>query len=449
MVILAERGAFTKVISAVWNEGVDKVAKQHARERRNVSPSVADALSEVVCSVARSVVMDGLVDECLLELTAPGGDMWPDDRAAAGVAEGVAYKVRVVVMKELLEAALSELEESGEAERLLAEAEEGKEAWARREAKGNDSGIGLLVGEKGKEKWGGDGEGVPVGVQRREGGGNLEDANTAGKRIDTELPLEDNQGVNAPEEENYFWRHVTMNTSSTTEAQLPEDEETSRDDTKTAIKQVNGAMPTRGDDADDLSRSVDSSPQQEIRELRRRQQQTGSETAEGSLALIPSDSTIGQDNEDLDIATITAGGGSKSTSVLTEEEEEKENNDVALMHTTCGEPSADKHSGGSGVNITIMSSFVEERAAIMMQSALRRKAVYRDTKVLIARNFVKLFDPGSGHFYWFNQTAGESSWEKPAIIDVYFKKRAGIQAIHHFVEQVATSNDSFMVLSSP
>lgn len=49
---------------------------------------------------------------------------------------------------------------------------------------------------------------------------------------------------------------------------------------------------------------------------------------------------------------------------------------------------------GRGVVMT------EVEAAVLVQTALRRKAVYRETKTLVARNFVRMYDPGEGAFYW-------------------------------------------------
>lgn len=133
MVIIAERSAFAKIISAVWNEAVDDAAAAESaarREHREVSPAIADTLSEAASAVARSRVMDELIDDCVLDLTGPQGELWADARAMAAVADGVGYRVRCDVIEEMLEASIIELQASGEAEQLMSGAERrrGKEA---------------------------------------------------------------------------------------------------------------------------------------------------------------------------------------------------------------------------------------------------------------------------------------------------------------------------------
>lgn len=275
VVIMAERSAFTKVISAVWKEVVDMAARQHAREQCQVTPGVAEAVAEAVCSISRSVVMDELIDECASELTRPGGAFWPDERAAAAVADGVVYRVRCNIMTEMMDTSLVELSRSGEAERLMLQAPtaqtEGGITSDTSEQKGQlvatDDSVAEAVGEGGTDGWTGE-------VELHES--------------------DDGMGSDLPETEN--------------------------DDT------VDNAETMR------------------------------------TLA---------------------------------------------------------------------MTSVSEERATVRIQSVLRRKAVYRETKRLIARTFLKLYDPVHHSVYWYNQASGESTWDKPAIIDFYFKKAGsdGGQAI--------------------
>ncbi|CAM9498618.1 unnamed protein product [Hapterophycus canaliculatus] len=75
-----------------------------------------------------------------------------------------------------------------------------------------------------------------------------------------------------------------------------------------------------------------------------------------------------------------------------------------------------------GVNGAGNNGMTEVEAAVLVQSALRRKAVYRKMKTKVARNFIRMYDPGEGAFYWYNNATMESSWDKPAIIDLFFKK---------------------------
>lgn len=46
------------------------------------------------------------------------------------------------------------------------------------------------------------------------------------------------------------------------------------------------------------------------------------------------------------------------------------------------------------------AAMTEVEAAILVQAALRRKAVYRETKTRVARNYIRMYDPGEGAFYW-------------------------------------------------
>lgn len=89
------------------------------------------------------------------------------------------------------------------------------------------------------------------------------------------------------------------------------------------------------------------------------------------------------------------------------------------------------------------SDLITEKAVVMVQSALRRKEAYRRTKTLVARNFIKLYDPASEAFYWYNQATSESTWEKPAIIDVYFNKPPAAAKMLGGFEQAANGETFF------
>lgn len=113
MVIIAERTTFVKVISAVWNEAVDEAAHLTTREKRGIDPRVVDIFSDAASTLTQANLAEALIDKAVFGLTGPHGEFWPDARAVAAVADGIAYRVRSDVMDELLEAAVYELECSG------------------------------------------------------------------------------------------------------------------------------------------------------------------------------------------------------------------------------------------------------------------------------------------------------------------------------------------------
>ncbi|CAN0078753.1 unnamed protein product [Ectocarpus sp. 12 AP-2014] len=97
------------------------------------------------------------------------------------------------------------------------------------------------------------------------------------------------------------------------------------------------------------------------------------------------------------------------------------------------ESSVDRSSGSSGRS-SGGNTLAETEAAVLMQSALRRKAAYREMKKVVAQNFIRMYDPGEGAFYWYNQATMESTWDKPAIIDLYFKKPVVAKSTYLFRE---------------
>ncbi|CAN0127432.1 unnamed protein product [Scytosiphon promiscuus] len=90
------------------------------------------------------------------------------------------------------------------------------------------------------------------------------------------------------------------------------------------------------------------------------------------------------------------------------------------------------------------SKMTEAEAAVLVQSALRRKAVYRRMKTMVARNFIRMYDPGEGAFYWYNNATMESSWDKPAIIDLFFKKPAVAKSILCLGEKSSSTRPSIV-----
>jgi hypothetical protein len=50
----------------------------------------------------------------------------------------------------------------------------------------------------------------------------------------------------------------------------------------------------------------------------------------------------------------------------------------------------------------------ETAAAIRIQAAFRRKLVYKVVKSAVAQNYIKVYDPSTQYFYWYNQATGES-----------------------------------------
>lgn len=272
MVILAERRTFAKVISTVWNEAVDEVAHLAAIEAREIDPGVTAALSEAAYSLTRSRIMDELIDQCAVDLTGPQGELWPDARAMAAVADGVGYRVRFEVMSELIDNAVGELSGSGEAEKLMSD---GAAARRTREEGDKDEGKG--------------GEDVGGGA----GGTALPEAVDGRLSVD---PL----------------RRESMSSHETDK----------------------GA--TTGSAAEKPSPPVSSC---------------------SALAL------VGVDDE----RHGSLGGESTHGREWTENGR---------------------------------SAMTEVEAAVLVQAALRRKAVYRQTKTLVARNFIRMYDPGEGAFYW-------------------------------------------------
>eukprot|EP00903_Cladosiphon_okamuranus_P005615 g5584.t1 len=267
VVILAERSTFAKVISSVWNEAVDEAARLASIEAREIDPGVATALSEATHSLTRSRIMEELIDQCVVDLTGPQGELWPDARATVAVADAIGYHVRGEVMSELIGEAVEELAVSGEAEKLMSNA-----------AAARSTGEERCVGWEADEPSGGGSMAVP-------GAGG---------------------GINSDQRD-------VMPNRETHQGTTPA-----------------GAMETAP------------SPCSSYR----------------ALALV----------------------GDVDDGLHGSVEEEGKN---------------DGESGGGARSV-----MTEVEAAILVQAALRRKAVYRETKTLVARNFVRMYDPSEGAFYW-------------------------------------------------
>ena len=331
VVIIAERSAFAKIISAVWNEAVDAAAAESTarREHREVSPAIADTLSEAASAVARSRVMDYLIDDCVLDLTGPEGELWADARAMAAVADGVGYRVRCDVIEEMLEASIVELQESGEAEQLMSDAERirGKEAEAACNANRASAAAAAAEEETG--------EAVVAAT------------------------------------------HLVV--LGTTEAAQQEPSVDAQEDT-----------PTTADAAatdDVLPSNI-----------------TGG--GGGALGLHREGVSITGDDE----------GGEGSRQGWEGAETRGASNYGTAAARISNVPQED-----AAIAAQTPPLSPEDAAVVVVQSAWRRKAVYRGMRTLVAQNFVKLYDPAYGVFYWYNQATGESTGEKPAIIDAYFK----------------------------
>lgn len=263
MVILAERSAFAKVISTTWNEAVDEAAHLAAAEAREIDPVLTAALSEAAYSLSRSRIMDELIDQCAVDLTGPQGELWPDARATAAVADGVGYHVRSEVMSELIDEAVGELTGSGEAEKLMSDA---AAARRTREARG-------LEGEADEDTQGG--------------------------------------SMALPEVGREFSFDAREATPSNETNQAP------------TLGEAGTAPPPP--------------------------------SSCSALALVGVDHGVHGSIED-----------------------------------ECG---GEWRESGTGL-------MTEEEAAVLVQAALRRKVVYRETKSLVARNFIRMYDPGEGEFYW-------------------------------------------------
>lgn len=386
--IIAERGAFAKVVSAVWNEAVDEAAHQAVGERREVPPAVADALSEAAYSVARTRVMDDLIDQCVTDMTSPDGEFWPDARAMTAVVDGVAYMVRCDVMDEMIEGSVLELLGSGEAETLLVD------AAARREGEQNVNfevprGVEVVDGRRlsnGEER-------TERLIGRAQGGA----AGCEGDGLGVEWAGEPDPGAD---------RGVGMREEGTVRG--------------TANSNGGGAPSTGGNEARgtaaDIWTKAEGSNAASASGERGSCGKDDDKSPRSTPVPVQSD-TLPDSCTNVDVSSTISGG----EIVL------RERGDSAAASDGSGGRSDGKHdSSSSSIPIvdarSTLRSSVDLRAVLMVQSLVRRKAVYRQTKSLVARNYVKLYDADSGCFYWYNQVTEVSTWEKPAIVDSFFKK---------------------------
>lgn len=329
MVIIAERSAFAKIISSVWNEAVDEAAESTARrEHREVSPAIADTLSEAASAVARSQVMDQLIDDCILDLTGPYGELWADARAMEAVADGVGYRVRCDVIEEMLEESIVELQRSGEAEQLMSDAE-----------------------RRGKE-------GEAAGDASRASAAEAETTTTT----------------------------AAVAVAAAAEVAATEERLSEATDGEVAAHLALGAVEVQQEEP-----SIDA-------------QGDTTTTADAVVAM--------------DTSSPVTGGGALALHGVEAATPWNEIGDDPYRGWEGGEADFGNNDTMTRIPTPGMS---QEDAAVVVQSAWRRKAVYRGVRTLVAQNFVKLYDPAHGSFYWYNQTTGESTWEKPAIIDAYFK----------------------------
>lgn len=269
MVILAERSTFAKVISTVWNEAVDEAAHLAAVEAREIDPDVSAALSEAAYSLTRSRIMDELIDQCAVDLTGPQGELWPDARATAAVADGVGYRVRDELMSELIDEAVEELAGSGGAAELMSDASAARST---------------------KEESGKEGQ-----AHEAAGSGGM-----ALPGVDGELNFNPDLREVMPSHET----HQGTTTAGTAETA------------------------------------------------------TSPRSSCAALAL------VGADDE---------------------------------MHGSIQNEGASDDGERTDLGRAVMT---EVEAAVLVQAALRRKAVYRETKTRVARNFIRMYDPGEGAFYW-------------------------------------------------
>lgn len=345
MVIIAERSVFAKIISAVWNEAVDEAATAESaarREHREISPAIVDTLSEAASAVVRSRVMDQLIDDCILDLTGPQGELWADARAMVAVADGVGYRVRCDVIEYMLEASIVELQESGEAEQLMSDAERkrGREAEAAvNAANASEAAAAAAAAMEEEDLSEATGEAVVAAT-------HLVVLGVA------EAAQQEKPSVDAQEE-----------TATTADA-------AATDDNLLSPSVTGGGRGALGLD----ERYVFTTGDDEVEESFRQGWEGGG--------------TNGARNYDTSAAIISIA-----------------QEDAAVAAQSAPTPSP-------------------EDAAVVVQSAWRRQMVYRGMRTLVAQNFVKLYDPAYGAFYWYNQATGESTWEKPAIIDAYFKTNA-------------------------
>lgn len=346
MELSAEAAAFAAVVSAVWHEAVDEAARLLSREHRQAFPGVLDALAEVAVGRARPLILDGLVDECLLELTGPGGELSQDGRAAAAVAEGLTHRVRDAVADEIIDATLEELVQSGEARELVR-----RKASTDRLDQQSDVDTSSHVGNQAEPSAG------EVTPGEREGS-----ESTWPK--DSDWTGENDEG-GGPSQGDWVTKGIG---------------------TSAGPSRTSGPAPPY----DPKMGLAPAWPEDEAR--------FDAEASETRPA-----NTLSQDG-----SASLRGASSPDP--------------PPKINVSRGTAAPD-HAVGSVVDPS--ATTFEERAVIVIQSAFRRGGVYRRIRRLIARNFVKLYDPSSGCFYWYNQSTGQSTWEKPAIVAGFFGKAGG------------------------
>lgn len=336
MIIIAERTAFVKVISAVWNQVVDEAAHLITREKRGLDPRVVEVFSDAASTLTLANTAEALIDQAVLGLIGPDGEFWPDARAVAAVADGIAYRVRSDIMDELLEAAVYELEHSGESETLV---------------------LGHTVG-------------INHGDEEDGAGG---DSSTSSGETTLIRP-----SCHLLSFTLYPWRFLSRGF----------------DETNTISRCiVRITMITA------VTIRISKPPC------------AGVETSRGTCA-------DGMNTDDL------------------YRKEEPQPSPVLTMTSTVLSPP-------SGV---LDAKVIH--AITVIQSAQRRKAAIRETRSLVAQNFTKMYDAQSGSLYWYNHGTGESSWERPIIVDNFFKRKSSANPRSLSFVVRASESDSFSTKDS-
>ncbi|CAM9470898.1 unnamed protein product [Chrysoparadoxa australica] len=65
-------------------------------------------------------------------------------------------------------------------------------------------------------------------------------------------------------------------------------------------------------------------------------------------------------------------------------------------------------------------ALTEEAAAMRLQQAWRGRRAVKAMRAAVARNYVKMYDPNEGCYYWYQCKSGLATWEKPSLVDTFF-----------------------------
>jgi len=67
----------------------------------------------------------------------------------------------------------------------------------------------------------------------------------------------------------------------------------------------------------------------------------------------------------------------------------------------------------------------EDEAARKLQGLFRSRVARKQIQLLAKLTFERIYDEGSGAYFFYNTKTGESSWEKPQLMkDAEIKKEA-------------------------